>query len=316
MRKTLLLTTILTALAIGPAAAQQPAAPVAEAPAAAAQHADTVLIRSIQRALVARGYFDGPVTGSVDAATEDAIRRYQTDHGLTVDGVASHALANHIRTGQTVAQANAQRQQEVATGVGVAVVAPEYAVSTADRWIALGQTVMAKAGIYDGPVNGVYDRPTRDAVLRVEADNGLPATGRISDVLIQASDRHRDARGGPPPGRFRAAGHRTPADLEPAGLRVALRRRTAVPASLLEPGPRLSVALCLSVARLSLWPSLLSPGMGRRYRHAGRIVGIGRPIGRIPQRPKKIKARERTAPGPFRAKGAPRYGAPETLISS
>ena len=69
--------------------------------------------------------------------------------------------------------------------MGVAVVAPEYAVSTADRWIALGQTVMAKAGVYDGPVNGVYDRPTRDAVLRVEADNGLPATGRISDVLIQ-----------------------------------------------------------------------------------------------------------------------------------
>ena len=185
MRKTLLLTTILTALAFGPAAAQQSAAPAAETTAAAAQHADTVLIRSIQRALVARGYFDGPVTGSVDAATEDAIRRYQTDHGLTVDGVAGHALANHIRTGQTVAQANAQRRQDYASGVGVALLAPEYAVSTADRWIALGQTVMAKAGVYDGPVNGIYDRPTREAVLRVEADNGLPATGRVSDVLVQ-----------------------------------------------------------------------------------------------------------------------------------
>lgn len=188
MRHTLLLATILTALAVAPVSAQQtaPAPTPQAAPApAAAQHADSVLIRSIQRALVARGYFDGPVTGTVDAATEAAIRRYQGENALTVDGVANHALANHVRTGQTVAEANARQQQDLAAGVGVPLVAAEYAVSSADRWVALGQTLMARVGVYDGPVTGVYDRPTRDAILRFEADNVLPSTGRVSDVLAQ-----------------------------------------------------------------------------------------------------------------------------------
>ncbi|CUH76166.1 peptidoglycan-binding domain-containing protein [Tropicibacter naphthalenivorans] len=39
-------------------------------------------IASIQRALGARGYFSGNVTGMLDAPTTAAIRRYQSDRGL------------------------------------------------------------------------------------------------------------------------------------------------------------------------------------------------------------------------------------------
>ena len=39
-------------------------------------------VATLQRALKARGYYDLPVTGEMDAATTEAVRRYQADHGL------------------------------------------------------------------------------------------------------------------------------------------------------------------------------------------------------------------------------------------
>ena len=39
-------------------------------------------LATLQRALKARGYYSLPVTGEMDAATAEALRRYQADHGL------------------------------------------------------------------------------------------------------------------------------------------------------------------------------------------------------------------------------------------
>ncbi|MCC1493167.1 peptidoglycan-binding protein [Cognatishimia sp. F0-27] len=39
-------------------------------------------IATLQRALLARGYFNGIVSGRMDDATRAAVRRYQTEQGL------------------------------------------------------------------------------------------------------------------------------------------------------------------------------------------------------------------------------------------
>lgn len=39
-------------------------------------------VATLQRALKARGYFPLPVSGEMDPATTEALRRYQADHGL------------------------------------------------------------------------------------------------------------------------------------------------------------------------------------------------------------------------------------------
>ena len=39
-------------------------------------------VATLQRALKARGYYSLPVTGTIDPATTEAIRRYQADNGL------------------------------------------------------------------------------------------------------------------------------------------------------------------------------------------------------------------------------------------
>ncbi len=51
-----------------------------EAPCAAQMTPD--FIASVQRALTARGYYAGLITGIRDPATQDAIRRYQKERGL------------------------------------------------------------------------------------------------------------------------------------------------------------------------------------------------------------------------------------------
>ena len=43
--------------------------------------------REDQHMLTALAYYAGPIHGQLDAATQDAARRFQTEHGLTVDGV-------------------------------------------------------------------------------------------------------------------------------------------------------------------------------------------------------------------------------------
>lgn len=39
-------------------------------------------VGSLQRALKARGIYDGPLTGQIDPATSEAIRRFQAERGL------------------------------------------------------------------------------------------------------------------------------------------------------------------------------------------------------------------------------------------
>jgi hypothetical protein len=63
------------------------------APAATSQ-ADAV--RKVQRSLAALGYEPGPVDGEAGPGTEKAIRRYQADHGLRVDGKVSAKLVAHL----------------------------------------------------------------------------------------------------------------------------------------------------------------------------------------------------------------------------
>ncbi len=53
-------------------------------------------VMAIQQGLKERGYDPGTVDGINGARTRQAIRNYQRDHGLLVDGQATPALLDHI----------------------------------------------------------------------------------------------------------------------------------------------------------------------------------------------------------------------------
>ena len=54
-------------------------------------------VSEIQTRLAAKGYKPGPADGMPGKRTRSAIRAYQKDHGLLIDGQASRQLASHIR---------------------------------------------------------------------------------------------------------------------------------------------------------------------------------------------------------------------------
>ncbi|MGQ0658997.1 MAG: peptidoglycan-binding domain-containing protein [Chromatiales bacterium] len=87
-----------------PAWKQRQTAQAAPAPAPAPQpaqyaHANTdpYTVREIQSVLRQLGYYQGAVDGIAGPKTTGAIRSYQQQYGLAVDGRASSQLLNHMR---------------------------------------------------------------------------------------------------------------------------------------------------------------------------------------------------------------------------
>ena len=54
-------------------------------------------VAEIQKGLQELGYNPGPVDGIPGKQTQDAIRQYQQDNNLLVDGMATRALLDHIK---------------------------------------------------------------------------------------------------------------------------------------------------------------------------------------------------------------------------
>ena len=56
----------------------------------------STVVTRVQGGLAQLGYNPGPVDGTPGPQTSEAIREYQRDHGLLVDGRATAQLAEHI----------------------------------------------------------------------------------------------------------------------------------------------------------------------------------------------------------------------------
>jgi len=77
------------------------------------------LVTDIQRMLTELGYRPGAVDGSMGERTRQAIRRYQSNTGLTVDGHPSESLRQHLRvTTGTAAKKSAPGSGASTQGAG------------------------------------------------------------------------------------------------------------------------------------------------------------------------------------------------------
>jgi Putative peptidoglycan binding domain len=78
--------------------------PEAAAPAPEEQAAPVVvrdpLVMKVQRALIQLGYLHGGADGVAGSHTAAAIRQFETDKGLTVDGVSSHNLLAQLQAAE------------------------------------------------------------------------------------------------------------------------------------------------------------------------------------------------------------------------
>ena len=132
-----------------------------------AQYSNTVL--ELQRELNQLGFNAGPVDGVMGARTRSAIRAYQADNALLVDGQPTSGLLSHVR----------------ATGQG-RTPAPATATSgVSSQMVADIQEALRGSGYTTERESGRLDDQTRAAIRRYESDQGLLMSGEPSAELLR-----------------------------------------------------------------------------------------------------------------------------------
>lgn len=124
-------------------------------------------IIGIQEELAVHGYRPGPADGQLGSRTRAAIRAYQRDAGLLVNGVASKELLDHMKFSLPKVYAR--------KGGGRSGPSRELVTDV--------QLLLAERGYFSGDVDGRVGPVTREAVRRFQQDAQLPVTGVIDARL-------------------------------------------------------------------------------------------------------------------------------------
>ncbi len=128
------------------------------------------VVRSVQRALEARGYETGGADGIAGAVTRAAILAYEADHGLPLTAEPTAELARRIVEGP----GSAPR-------VGAAALAPGV---RAEELIRSVQQTLNRLGFQAGKPDGRLGEATIAAIRAFEKQNRMADTGRISGELV------------------------------------------------------------------------------------------------------------------------------------
>ena len=124
-------------------------------------------LQQIQRLLAKRGYNPGPIDGMMGPRTREAIRQFQQDRKLSVDGEPSVFLLGALNTSDqpatTVKTTNAST--------------PDPGMVRKVQW------GLAQWGYDPGPADGVLGQRTRQAIREFQRDQGLTVDGRPSAQL-------------------------------------------------------------------------------------------------------------------------------------
>ena len=124
-------------------------------------------VRELQKMLGDQGYLAGD-TGSFDARTDEAVRRFQRDHALVVDGI----VGPQTREALSASEPRSAAQRALS----------ELPANTHLRWASSGEGVRRLQNALNAnganlEVDGKYGRATTDAVQRYQEENGLKIDG-------------------------------------------------------------------------------------------------------------------------------------------
>ncbi len=121
----------------------------------------------IQEELLAHGYHVGPIDGVIGKKSKGAIRQYQRDAGLPVNGVPTKELLDHLK-------------------FAVPKVYARGTLVDPDPLVRDIQTALHGRGYYPGALDGRYGPLTQAAIAAFQADAGLPVDGQANSGFLEA----------------------------------------------------------------------------------------------------------------------------------
>jgi peptidoglycan hydrolase-like protein with peptidoglycan-binding domain len=130
-------------------------------------------VRNLQTRLRELGYFNATATGYYGNLTRSAVREFQADNGLPVDGIFGPRTQRAITPGTSAAPAASFSSP--ATGVAAT---PLRQGARGEQVVRL-QNQLRQLGYLNAPATGYYGKLTVDAVQRFQADRGMTPDGMV-----------------------------------------------------------------------------------------------------------------------------------------
>ncbi|MBE9115083.1 peptidoglycan-binding protein [Lusitaniella coriacea LEGE 07157] len=128
-------------------------------------------VRSLQERLGIVGLFHSTPNGIFDLETDRAVKQFQEERGLTVDGIAgkqTQAALPPVGGSKPKTQEIAQTPEVTYLGEG-----------SQGSGVRSLQQRLRGLGYYNGAVNGIFDRATKNAVIRFQEAQGLKPDGVV-----------------------------------------------------------------------------------------------------------------------------------------
>ncbi|HLO49386.1 MAG TPA: peptidoglycan-binding protein, partial [Kamptonema sp.] len=127
-------------------------------------------VQALQRELRSRGYFNTGITGNFGSITETAVRNFQRDQGLRVDGIAgSSTLAALGLRGTT---------QVFNPSPGISAATRSIGFNSSGPEVSNIQRNLIKIGyLSSGNMTGYYGTLTQNGIRQFQRNYSLPQTG-------------------------------------------------------------------------------------------------------------------------------------------
>lgn len=128
-------------------------------------------VKILQQRLSALHYFSAPVTGCYCDQTVAAVRAFQKDNGMNVDGQADAIVRRHLWP------ASAENEPDQY---------PTLESGDAGAYVAQAQMRLKAAGVLQDTADGVFGEKTRAAVRAFQKKNDLTVNGKIDKATWEA----------------------------------------------------------------------------------------------------------------------------------
>jgi peptidoglycan hydrolase-like protein with peptidoglycan-binding domain len=139
-------------------------------------------VSRLQRDLKTLRLYYGPINGSFDFETENAVRLFQRDNSLTPDGVVG------TRTRQAIIVAVDTRNPTGPIGESSY---PTLSLGSNGGEVTYLQQLLQRLGYFTGNLTGNFGPTTQDSVVRFQQDYGLYADGVVNNQTWDALIRQR-----------------------------------------------------------------------------------------------------------------------------
>ena len=144
-------------------------------------------VSDLQRNLTTLGYYWAEITGNFGTKTETAVKRFQEENGLTVDGVAGE------KTIAAIAKAVANKTGSSSTGSTSGSI---LTLNSQGTTVSQMQTDLKRLGYYYAEITGNFGAKTQTAVKKFQEENNLTVDGVAGPATLQAIAKAVAAAGG------------------------------------------------------------------------------------------------------------------------